>query len=127
VTYSKIFRAVIPEQNIEGHTFTFEALARKKPLFSIREIIKPWLQVGNEPDQYIGIKDKNDRMIFEHDIINYHGENREVVYCNNYACGEYELRKEDEAGILSSSIDNWSALEVIGNIYYNEELLEGDK
>jgi uncharacterized phage protein (TIGR01671 family) len=76
--------------------------------------------------QYTGLKDKNEKEIYEGDIVSY-GKNRlfAVVWAEKYGswyvvpCGEYE--NDSELGKTEK------ACEVIGNIYENPELLQVNK
>jgi len=43
------FMARIPERNTTIY-FTLYDLVKPEPLFSIREILKPWLLAGNQPE-----------------------------------------------------------------------------
>jgi hypothetical protein len=62
------FRAVIsPSMTI---TFTLQGLL--VDTFSNRVILIPWLNKGNVPDKFTGLKDRNDREIFESDKCKIH-------------------------------------------------------
>jgi len=74
--------------------------------------------------QYTGLKDKNGVEIYEGDIIklcdNMNG-NFQVIFKNQYV-GGWILSHKD--GQISLGVRNKNELEVIGNIYENEELLD---
>lgn len=88
----------------------------------------------NEPHiiklmQCTGLKDKSDRLIFEGDIIykkgtkNHRGEKMysEVVWSRTYA--EFNISDDNGVHQMPSNSNN---IEIIGNIYENPELLQGD-
>lgn len=71
--------------------------------------------------QFTGLTDKNGKKIFEDDIVKYDGDGN---YSIGYVDGVYRLF--DEKGYYSVSVhNNYSYLEVIGNIHDNPELLKG--
>ena len=65
------FRARISDNTIIP--FNLQDLVDPKPLFSIRELVIPWLRAGNKPDKFTGLKDKNGKEQFEKDSIRYNG------------------------------------------------------
>ena len=83
--------------------------------------------------QYVGIKDKNGKKIFEHDIVKHLYGNHEVVF------GEYGdephttigfFTKENQALFIGEEDDFWydginsrQEIEVLGNVFDNPELL----
>ena len=77
--------------------------------------------------EYTGLLDKNDKKIFEGDILRatYDGDAEriyEVIFYN----GGYKMRTKDCETMYDYSIhDDHPEFEVIGNIYDNPELLEG--
>lgn len=78
--------------------------------------------------QSTGMVDKNDKEIFEGDVLKtYDGELAKVVWNEYLGCWETEFLSE--IVVLSEVADvksNRSDCEVIGNIYENPEFLEGE-
>ena len=124
------FRAII-NKNTVVH-FTLNDFI--EPIFSIRELVIPWLRAGNKPDIYTNINDKNGKEIYEGDIladtspdVSYilgivtYNETPDCIYA-----GSFYLTDED--GYASDWDDtepeHWHNYEVIGNIHENPELME---
>ena len=126
------FRAVItPHKTVI--TFTLEDLVNSKPLFSIRELVIPWLRAGNKPDDYTGLKDKNGKEIYEGDRVEKWShcsllERLSPLY--NGGVGYYRSLtttvKWSEQGLNYNIYPHHddSYWEVIGNIYENQELIK---
>lgn len=70
--------------------------------------------------QYTGLVDQNGKTIFEGDIVRHGGKNFIVKWINQYA----RFAGWEEGAIFCSFLLDKSV--VIGNIYENPELLEGD-
>ena len=73
--------------------------------------------------QYIGLKDTNGKEIYEGDIvISGHGHsNFEVLYCETDSCFKVSCASYE------SMVCDMPSLTIIGNIYENPELLDGEK
>ena len=76
--------------------------------------------------QYTGIKDKNDKEIYEGDIITGYAPMADKNWVVSYKADRYNAGfVAEELSLKLSSINIWySGLEIIGNIYENPELLE---
>lgn len=77
--------------------------------------------------QSTGLKDKNDKEIFEGDIVQFFDSLYTVFY--NISEGSYQLEPHDERWVVDymSNFSSEETFEIIGNIYENPELLEDEK
>lgn len=79
--------------------------------------------------EYTGLKDKNDKDIYEGDILEWHSHknvtyNNEVYFCVGTATCGYKIKNgRYHKGLSFNGIFNTKAV-IVGNIYENPELLK---
>ena len=119
------FRAVIPKRNAIIY-FTLNDLLQDK--FSNREILWKWLEEGNQPDLFTGMKDKNNKEIYENDVIRYDEQYIGIVIWMN---GGLVIKYLDgvENRFSSSWCDSMDSkiTEVVGSIYELQKLIENER
>lgn len=76
------------------------------------------------PMQCTGIKDKNDKLIYENDIITCGDDRKWVVIWDDTFWQVKELRNDGGINVNALTWCAYEEIEVIGNIYENKELLE---
>lgn len=115
--------------------FRLEDLVKPNPLFSIRELVKPWLLKGGKPDLY-AFDDEHNKPVYEGDICRWGSEDGEFYIGVLWLKWEKEtlgFAWEDVRCITEEAIGedcelrdkNWTgSLERLGNITANPELLK---
>ena len=100
--------------------FTLEDLVNPAALFSIRELVIPWIRAGNKPDNFIGLLDKEGVEIYESDLIKDSDSKfiGEVIWDNDTLCFTTKFQSNELWGFVPHNC------EVIGNIYEHSHLLD---
>lgn len=131
------------EMYYQGKHFTEICLVHNEIKIVLDETVKNnenWYRRKYELMQYTGLKDNNDKEIYEGDIVRvtykkaapkYKIQDRKVIFND----GAYWLTNSEgtsltrlsNVSVLFDVISNVESLEVIGNIYENPELLEVNK
>lgn len=75
--------------------------------------------------QYIGLKDKNGRRIFEGDIVTGYFADEKINGVIQYGSdAQFYIDRSDLYGIFLNNAEDW--VEIIGNIHDDPEFLEGE-
>lgn len=72
--------------------------------------------------QYTGLKDKNNKEIYEGDIVTLHNSKYKVIFNSKEA--RFVLRDDEFEMNIPFTNNNNERMEIIGNIYENPELME---
>lgn len=75
--------------------------------------------------EYTGLKDKNNKEIYEGDIVTLHNSKYKVIFLNEEA--RFVLRNDEFEYEIPFTNNNNKRMEIIGNIYENPELLGENK
>jgi len=72
--------------------------------------------------QYTGLKDKNNKEIYDGNIVKFLNGIFEVIWCNEKA--SFMLKNKEYKEFLNFIYENNNGMEIVGNIYENPELLK---
>jgi len=72
--------------------------------------------------QYTELKDKNNKEIYEGDIVKFLNGIFEVIWCNEKA--SFMLKNKEYKEFLNFIYENNNVMEIVGNIYKNPELIK---
>ena len=117
------FRAWDKEKKIMGEVLGIDIL--HKEIFFSNEDVDCYEHVDFkdiELMQYTGLKDKNNKEIYEGDIVTLHNSKYKVIF-NSKEAG-FVLRDDEFEMNIPFTNNNNKRMEVIGNIYENPELLK---
>ena len=117
------FRAWHKEKKIMGEVLGIDIL--HKEIFFSNEDVDCYEHTDFkdiELMQYTGLKDKNNKEIYEGDIVTLHNSKYKVIF-NSKEAG-FVLRDDEFEMNIPFTNNNNKRMEVIGNIYENPELLK---
>ena len=114
--------------NVNGKIFSgtwyngFFMIERSFGLPMIKTKKNNWKYVIPETvGEYIGIKDKNGKMIFENDIVCYNGTNHKVVFEIRNGISFYGIIIDENKTCPFNNMDPVNQMKIVGNIYDNNE------
>ena len=116
------FRAWHKEKKIIGEVLGINIL--HKEIFFSNEDVDCYEHVDFkyiELMQYTGLKDKNNKEIYEGDIVIHHGKMHKIIF--NAEEARFVLRDDEFEMNIPFTNNNNKRMEIIGNIYENPELL----
>ena len=74
--------------------------------------------------QYTGLKEKNNKEIYEGDIVKFLNDIFEVIWRDEKA--KFMLKNKEYKEFLNFLYENNTEMEIVGNIYENPELMEDE-
>ena len=120
------FRAWHKEKKIMGEVLGIDIL--HKEIFFSNEDVDCYEHTDFkdiELMQYTGLKDKNNKEIYEGDIVTLHNSKYKVIFNTKEA--RFVLRDDEFESEIPFTNNNNERMEIIGNIYENPELLGENK
>lgn len=120
------FRAWHNEEKIMGEVLGIDIL--HKEIFFSNEDVDCYEHTDFkdiELMQYTGLKDKNNKEIYEGDIVTLHNSKYKVIFNTKEA--RFVLRDDEFESEIPFTNNNNERMEIIGNIYENPELLGENK
>ena len=117
------FRAWHKEKKIMGEVLGIDIL--HKEIFFSNEDVDCYEHTDFkdiELMQYTGLKDKNNKEIYEGDIVKFLNGIFEVIWCNEKA--SFMLKNKEYKEFLNFIYENNNVMEIVGNIYKNPELIK---
>jgi hypothetical protein len=120
------FRAWLKEKKIIGEVLGIDIL--HKEIFFSNEDVDCYEHTDFkdiELMQYTGLKDKNNKEIYEGDIVTLHNSKYKVIFNTKEA--RFVLRDDEFESEIPFTNNNNERMEIIGNIYENPELLGENK